>query len=89
MVLPRCSIHRQKASNMYPPSRRLVPAVALTGLISAVVGLDQLRTDYSDPLVLAQSISDCGTVSMVMSEAEMRKEGSRIHAIEIEIVSID
>lgn len=42
---------------MYRPSRRLVPAVALTGLISAVVGLDQLRSDDSDPLALAQSIS--------------------------------
>jgi S1-C subfamily serine protease len=57
MVLPRCSIHRQKASNMYPPSRRLVPAVALTGLISAVVGLGHLRTDDGDPLALAQSVS--------------------------------
>lgn len=57
MVLTRRPTHRQKASNMYPPSRRLVPAVALTGLISAVVGLGHLRTDVGDPLVLAQSIS--------------------------------
>ena len=38
---------------------------------------------------LAQSIADCGPLSLVLSETEMRNQESRIHAMEIEVVSID
>jgi S1-C subfamily serine protease len=57
MGIHRRPTHRPQASIMYQPSKKMVPAVALTGLISAVLGLEHLRTNDNDPLVLAQSIS--------------------------------
>ncbi len=38
--------------------------------------------------VLAQSLADCGPMGLVLSEAEMKAQDSRIHALEIEVVSV-
>ena len=42
---------------MFRRSPGMISAVALAGLLSAVLGLGHLRTADSDPLALAQSIS--------------------------------
>ena len=39
--------------------------------------------------VLAQSVANCGPMGLVLSEAEMRAQDSRVHAIEIEVKTID
>jgi len=39
--------------------------------------------------VIAQSIAQCGPMSVVLSESEMRKQESRVHAIEIAVEIID
>lgn len=39
--------------------------------------------------VMAQAIANCGPMSMVRSETEMRALGSRVHAIEIEVSVVD
>ncbi len=39
--------------------------------------------------VLAQSIADCGDISVVLSDEEMQQRDSWIHAIELRIIRID
>jgi len=45
--------------------------------------------DLTITAVLAQSMANCGPMSLVRSDSEMRKQDTRIHAIELEIVSLD